>query len=85
MGWLEFERSGSFVQVEQMYSQGFDGLEPSREVVSVDEAGEVLAEVLVAFAVEALDGCFLKGSVHAFDLAVGPGMFRLGEAVVVPL
>ncbi len=32
--------------------------------------------------VVSLDGCFLDGSVHAFDLAVGPGMFRLGQAVV---
>ena len=27
-------------------------------------------------------GCFLDGSVHALDLAVGPRMFRLREAVV---
>jgi hypothetical protein len=30
---------------------------------------------------EAFDGGFLDGSVHAFDLTIGPGMVRLGEAV----
>ena len=29
----------------------------------------------------ALDGCFLDGTVHAFDLSVGTGMVRVGEAV----
>ena len=32
--------------------------------------GEVLSEVLVGSVVEALDGGFLEGSVHAFNLAV---------------
>lgn len=36
----------------------------------------------MGFVVEALYGRFLESSVHAFDLAVGPGMFRLGQAVV---
>ncbi len=29
-----------------------------------------------------LDDGFLDGALHAFDLAVGPGMLRLGEAVL---
>ena len=32
--------------------------------------------------VEALDGRFLDGSVHALDLAVGPGMLRPGRAMI---
>ncbi len=36
----------------------------------------------MGFVVEALDGGFFEGSVHAFDLAVGPGMFRLGQAMI---
>lgn len=85
MGWIEFESfrffgpDGADVFVGGQSSEGF---EPSSQVVGVDEVVEVLTEVLVGFVVEALDGCFLDGSVHAFDLAVGPGMFRLGQAVV---
>ncbi len=33
----------------------------------------------------ALDGCFLDRPVHAFNLAIGPGMFDLGEAVFDPV
>ena len=32
--------------------------------------------------VEAADGGFLDGAVHAFDLAVRPGMLGLGEAMI---
>ena len=85
MGWIEFESMGLFcpdgadVFVGCKSSEGF---EFSGEVVGVDEVGEVLAEVLMGFVVEAFDGRFFDGSVHAFDLAVGPGMFRLGQAMI---
>jgi len=29
----------------------------------------------------ALDSCFLESAVHAFDLAIGPGMIWLGQAM----
>lgn len=85
MGWIEFEalwlfcpdRADVFVRCES-----FEGLESSGEVVGIDEVGEMLSEVFVGLVVEAFDSGFFEGSVHAFDLAVGPGMFRLGEAVV---
>lgn len=85
MGWIEFEslwffcpdRTDVFVRCES-----FECLEPSGEVVGVDEVGEMLSEVLVGLVVEAFDGCFFEGSVHAFDLAVGPGVLGLGEPVV---
>lgn len=32
--------------------------------------------------VEALDRGIFERSVHAFDLAIGPRMFRLGQSVV---
>lgn len=32
--------------------------------------------------VKVLDGGVLEPAVHAFDLAVGPRMFRLGEPVI---
>jgi len=76
MGWLEFESFRFFCPDGADVFEGV-GLEPSSEVVSVDEVDEALPEVLVGFVVEALDGSF-----HAFDLAVGPGMFRFGQALV---
>ena len=67
-----------------MYSQGeaFEGLEPSTIVVGVDEVGEVAFELIVAVVVIALDGGFLDGSVHAFDLTVGPGVLDLGQSML---
>jgi hypothetical protein len=85
MGWIEFESLGFFCSDGADVLVGCkssEGLEASGEVIGVDEVGEVLAEVLVGFVVEALDGRFFGGSVHAFDLAIGPWMFRLGQAMI---
>lgn len=85
MGWIEFEAlrffcpDGADVFVG---CESFEGLESSGEVVGMDEVGEMLPEVFVGLVVEAFDGGFLKGSVHALDLAIGPGVLGLGEAVV---
>ncbi len=38
--------------------------------------------MLVGVVVEAFYSCFFEGSVHALDLAVGPGMFWFGQTVV---
>src|ERR1700679_131525 len=40
------------------------------------------SKLIVGLIVEALDGCLFDGAVHALDLAVGPRMLGLGEAVV---
>jgi hypothetical protein len=58
-----------------------EGVESSGEVVGGDEVGQVRFELLVRVVEEAFDGGFLDGSVHSFDLTLGPGMVRLGEAV----
>ena len=54
--------------------------------VGGDEVGEMLAELVVAFVVEALDRGVLDGPVHPLDLAVGPRVPGLGGAMldVVP-
>ncbi len=39
-------------------------------------------ELLMGLMVEALDGGFLENPVHAFDLPIGPGMLRLGAAML---
>ncbi len=85
MGRIEFESMGLFCPVGAevfVGCQTFEGFESSGEFVGRDEVGEVLTEVLVCLVVEAFHGSFLEGSVHAFDLAVGPGMLRLGQAMI---
>jgi len=57
------------------------GLESSGEVIGCDEVGQVCFELFVRVVEEAFDSGFLDGSVHPFDLTIGPGMVRLGEAV----
>lgn len=42
----------------------------------------MLTQLVVCSVVEALDGRVLDGSVHPFDLAIGPGVFRLGRAMI---
>jgi hypothetical protein len=34
------------------------------------------------FVMQAFNGCFLDGAVHAFSLTIGPWMSRFGEAVI---
>ena len=67
---------------ELVGGQALERLQAPTIIVGVDEHGEVSLELLVAIVVVALDGGFLYGPVHAFDLPVGPGMFDLGEAVL---
>lgn len=47
-----------------------EGLETLGEVVGIQEGSEVFLELLVCGVVISAYGGFLKGSVHAFDLAV---------------
>ncbi len=61
--------------------EALEGLEPASKVVGRDEVGKMLAELIVALVVEALDGGVLDRPVHPFDLAVGPGMFDFREPV----
>ena len=52
-------------------------LEPSGEIVGVEEIGEVPAQLVMVLVVVAFDGRLLDCSVHSLDLAVRPGMVRL--------
>jgi len=58
--------------------QGFKSL---GEVVGHDEAFQVLAKLVMAFIVIALDRRVLNRSVHPLDLAVCPGMIDFGQPV----
>ena len=51
-------------------------------IVGVDEELEVLPELVVADVMVAFDGGVLDGAVHSLDLAVGPRVVGLGEAVL---
>ena len=65
-----------------MGPEALEGLEPCGEVVGRDEVREVLAQLVVGLAVEALDRRFLDRPVHPLDLTVGPGMLGLGSPVI---
>ena len=81
---LKVNRSGSLVQQWQIALYGVRPLSVFRRRpnVGADEVGQVAAKLVVRLVVEALDGCFLDGAVHAFDLTVGPGMAWFGKSMV---
>jgi hypothetical protein len=54
------------------------GLEPSGEVVSVDEVAQMGSQLIVGFIEVSFDGGVLDGAVHPLDLAVRPGVFGFG-------
>ena len=65
-------RSGSDVQVLQMYFVGREavqGLQPACEVVGCQEVGEVYSQLVVAVVVEPFHGRLLDRAVHPLDLA----------------
>lgn len=41
----------------------------------------MLSQLLMIFVIVSFDGCFLEGTVHTLDLAVGPGMIWFGQAI----
>lgn len=67
---------------EFVWREAFERLQPARVVVGCDELAEMLSQVIVRLVMVSLDGSFLQRSVHAFHLAVGPWMPRLGKPVI---
>lgn len=67
---------------ELIGGQPGQGFEPFGEVVGIEERGQVLPELGMVVVMISAHGSFLDGAVHAFDLAVGPRMVGLGEAVL---
>ena len=49
------------------------------EVVGCHEVGKIRSEFVMAFVRETFARRFLDCAVHAFDLAVDPGVVRFGE------
>ncbi len=58
------------------------GLQALGVVVGQQKGLQVLVELVGGLVVEALDGGFFDGAVHALNLAVGPRVRRLGQAVL---
>jgi len=67
---------------ELVRRETLEDLQPSAEVVGVDEDVEMLFELQVAVVVKAFDCGFLNGAVHPLNLAVGRRMLDLGETVL---
>ena len=67
---------------ELVWRETFEVLEPPAEVVGVDEIGEMPAELGVIVVVISLDGRVLDRAVHAPDLAIGPWVIWLCEAML---
>lgn len=67
---------------ELVGSEALEGLEPLGEVVGDDEVRQVAAELVVGVVMEAPDGGLFDRAVHPLDLAVGPRMLGLGQAMV---
>src|SRR6202049_1538737 len=85
MDWIEGESVWLFYPDAAeilVWREALEGFEPAAEVVGHDEVGQVAAKLVVGFIVVALDGRFLEGAVHPFDLAIRPGVVGFGQAVL---
>ena len=65
-----------------MWREAAQGLEPFGVVVGQQKGLQVLVELLRGLIVEALNGGLFKRAIHPFDLAIGPGVLGLGEAMI---
>ncbi len=80
MDWIEGKSFGLILAVfanEFVGGEVAEGFESLGEVVSRYKVSEMDTQLFMAVIVVALHGGFLYGSVHAFDLAVGPGWLGL--------
>jgi hypothetical protein len=67
---------------EFIWGEASERLEPSGEVVDVDEVAQVRSQLVVGFVEAAFDGGVVDGSVHAFDLPTGPWMLGLCQPMI---
>ena len=88
MGWVNGESSWFLCPYFADVFEGreaLEGFEPPPIIIGVDEVVKVGVELLMAIVMIAFDGGVLDRPVHAFHLAIGPGMLDLGEAVLNPV
>ena len=67
---------------ELVRGEALEGLEPSCEVVGVDEVPQMRAQLIVGFVEVAFDGGVLNRPVHSLNLTIRPWMLRLRQPVV---
>ena len=82
MGRIEPESFGLFCRAfanEFVRREAFECLEATTEIVAGNEVSQMLSKLIMAVVIVALDGSVLDRSVHALDLAIGPGMLDLGQ------
>jgi hypothetical protein len=88
MGWV---RDETVWFLGPYFADGFEGrealegFEPPPIGIGVDEVVQVGVELPMALVMRPVDGGILDRPVHAFHLAIGPGMLDLGEAVLNPV
>src|ERR671922_2646085 len=63
-------------------SESFQRLESPRDVIGHEEGMQLLFQMVMGLVVVLLHGGFFARAVHAFHLAIGPGMVGFGEAVL---
>ena len=62
--------------------QAFQGFEATRVIIGVHKISEMVLELLVVVVMITLNSCLFDGSIHAFHLAIGPGMLDIGKPVL---
>jgi hypothetical protein len=77
-------RSGSFVSIHRCIQRGkaFERFESFREVIGHQEGLQMLFQVVMGLVVIRFHGGVSRRVVHAFYLAIGPGMVGFGEPMV---
>lgn len=84
MGWVECKSvwllDPEFAN-DLVGSEALKGLVSSGEVIGCDGAGQLRFKLFVGVVEEGPHGSFLDGSVHSFDLPVGPAVVWLGKPV----
>lgn len=85
MDWIEGESFGfgspAFTD-ELVGREALEGLQSSSEVVRLDEVLKMSPQLGVVIVMEALDGRVFDRAVQPLDLAVRPGVLRLGQPVL---
>ena len=84
MGWIESESVWFFCPGfadKFEWREALQCLEPSGEVIGVDEVREVAAKLVMVIIVIPFDGCLFDGSIHAFYLSIGPWVLWFGQTV----
>ena len=77
MDWIESESFGfgsSAFHDERIRCEAAQSLEAATKVVNIHEVGAVVAQLGMVVLGKAFDGRILDGAVHAFGLAIGPGI-----------